>query len=279
MPSGRVALLAGLLIAASFAPAARAQELRLGVLPRLPVAELTEMFTPLADHLSRATGRRVRLVIARDFDAFAAEVRGGELDLAFSNPLVYVQLARQVELVPLALAREQKGGKRFRGVILARKESGFRGIASLKGKRLVFVDESSLGGYLAQALLLKRHGFDVRRDFTLLPFAGTHDAVAAAVSRGAADAGGVREDDIEKLAGKVDLSRLEIVAFTDYFSGWPVYATSRVDAGTRDALRRALLGLKPGAAPLAAAGLEALGPVADKDYDRLREAARAVGAF
>jgi phosphonate transport system substrate-binding protein len=279
LPSGRVALLVGLFTAVSFAPPVRGEELRLGVLPRLPAPELTVMFTPLADHLSRATGRKVRLVIAPDFDAFARQVRGGELDLAFSNPLVYVQLARQVELVPLALAKEQKGGRRFRGVILARKDSGFRGVASLKGKRLVFVDESSLGGYLAQALLLKRHGFDVRRDFTLLPFAGTHDAVAMAVSAGAADAGGIREDDLAKLAGKVDLSRLEVVAFTDYFPGWPVFATSRVDAGTRDALRRALLGLKPGAPPLDAARLEALGPVADKDYDRLREAARAVGAF
>lgn len=276
----RLAILLGLLaVAPGTSPVARAQELRLGVLPRLSATELTKMFTPLAERLSRETGRKVRLVIAKDFETFQKQVRDGELELAFSNPLVYVQLARETDLVPLGLAAEQKGGTRFRGVIVVRKDSGLSDLAALRGKRLIFVDEDSLGGFISQALLFKKLGFDIRRDFNLLPFAKKHDNVTMAVFSRAADGGGIREDDLEKMAGKVDLSQLKVLAYTDYFPNWPLFAAARVDAATRDALRKALLALPAGDPALEAAKLKVFAPVADKDYDGLREAARAVGAY
>jgi phosphonate transport system substrate-binding protein len=266
----------GLLAGAS---SAQAQEIRLGVLPRLSATELTAMFTPLADYLSRETGRKVRLVIAKDFDTFEQQVKSGQLELAFSNPLVYVQLKREAELVPLGLGAEKKGGTRFRGSIIVRKDSGLNDVADLKRKRLIFVDEDSLGGYIAQALLLKKRGIEVKRDVVLLPFAKKHDNVTMAVFNRAADAGGIREDDLEKMGSKVDLSQLKVLAYSDYFPNWPFFATAKLDAGARDAVKAALLKLKAGEPALEAARLTAVAPVADKDYDGLREAARAVGAF
>ena len=98
--------------------AAQAQELKLGLLPRLSATELTTMFRPLADHLARETGQKVTLVIPKDFDAFEKAVQNGEVDLAFSNPLVYVQLKKGKDLAPLAVAVEKKGGTKFRGKFL-----------------------------------------------------------------------------------------------------------------------------------------------------------------
>jgi phosphonate transport system substrate-binding protein len=257
----------------------RAEELRLGVLPRLSATELTAMFRPLAEHLSRETGQKVTLVIAKDFDAFENQVRNGELELAFSNPLVYAQLKRTSDLAPLGLAAEKKGGTKFRGVIIVRKDSGISDVAALRGKKLIFVDEDSLGGYIAQALLLKKQGFDVDKDVVRLPFAKKHDNVTMAVFSKAADAGGIREDDLDKLKDRIDLSQLKILAYTDYFPNWPLFATARVSSGTRDAVRAALLKLRAGDPALDAAKLTAFAPVSDKDYDGLREAARIVGAF
>lgn len=268
---------AALLLAA---PAAgRAQDLRLGVLPRLSATELTAMFRPLADYLGRETGQKVTLVIAKDFDAFEKQVRDGEVDVAFANPLVYVQLKKDRELAPLGVAVEKKGGTKFRGILVARKDSGLDDVRALKGKRLIFVDEDSLGGYIAQALMLKRQGYDVQKDFVRLPFAKKHDNVTMAVFNKAADAGGIREDDLEKMSGKIDLGQLKVLAYTEYFPNWPLFAGPKVGAGTRDALRAALLKLKAGDPALEAAKLTGFAPVADKDYDALREAARTVGAF
>ncbi len=279
MPARRIALLGLTLIGLTGLAPAQAQELRIGVLPRLSATELTAMFTPLAERLGRETGKKVRLVLAKDFDTFEKQVRDGELDLAFANPLVYVQLRRTVELAPLGLAAEKKGGTRFRGVVVVRRDSGITDLAGLKGKPLIFVDEDSLGGYIAQALLFRRQGFDLQRDFVRLPFAKKHDNVTMAVFNRAAAGGGIREDDLDKMQGKLDLSQLKILAYTDYFPNWPLFATARVGAADREAVRAALLKLRAGDPVLEAAKLTAFAPVADKDYDGLREAARVVGAF
>ena len=259
--------------------AARAEELKLGLLPRLSATELTAMFRPLADHLAHETGQKVTLVIPKDFDAFEKAVENGEVDLAFSNPLVYVQLKKGKDLAPLAVAVEKKGGTKFRGIFVARKDSGIDDVKALRGKRLIFVDEDSLAGYIAQALLLKKQGFDLHKDFVRLPYAKKHDNVTMAVFNKAADAGGIREDDLEKMAGKVDLSQLKVLAYTEYFPNWPLFASPKVSGATRDAVRAALLKLKPGAPALEAAKLTGFAPIADKEYDGLREAAKTVGAF
>jgi phosphonate transport system substrate-binding protein len=272
-------ILTALLLLLGAAGPARAQDIKLGVLPRLSATELNTMFRPLAEHLGRATGRKVTLVLAKDFDTFQKQVRDGELDLAFANPLVYAQLKKERDLTPLGLGAEKKGGTKFRGILVVRKDSGLADVAALKGKRLIFVDEDSLGGYITQALLFKKQGLDVKRDFALLPFAKKHDNVTMAVFNRAADAGGIREDDLEKMKGKVDLSQLKILAYTDSFPNWPLFATPRLSPAARDAVKAALLKLRPGDPVLEAAKLTAFAPVSDKDYDGLREAARAVGAF
>jgi phosphonate transport system substrate-binding protein len=267
-----------LLIAGAATPAA-AQDIKLGVLPRLSATELTAMFSPLAEQLSRATGRKVVLVLAKDFDTFQKQVRDGELDLAFSNPLIYVQLKKDVDLAPLALAAEKKGGTKFRGIFVARKDTGLTDVAGLKGKKLIFVDEDSLGGYIAQALFLKKQGFDLQKDFVRLPYAKKHDNVTMAVFNRAADAGGIREDDLDKMKDKIDVSQLKVLAYTEYFPNWPLFATPRLQGGARESVKAALLKLAGGHAALEAAKLTAFVPVADKDYDGLRDAAKAVGAF
>ncbi len=264
--------------------ATRAQaEVRLGILPRLSAVELYDMFNPIALYLSRETGEKVSLVIPRSFDAFKAAVRAGQIDVGFANSLIYIQLKKDLLLEPLALASELKAGSRFRGVIIARKDSAIRSIGDLKGKRLLFVEKSSAAGYIFQMMILSKAGLDVKKDFTLLPFAKKHDVVVQAVFNGAADAGGLREDDLEKQKGSLDLSQLRIVAYTDYYPNWPLFAAPTLRKEFSAKLRTALLKLKPGSPRarriLGPAQLTGFVPVSDQDYNGLRRAAIAAGAF
>ena len=162
---------------------------KLGLLPRLSAVEMNKMFTPLAEYLSNETGEKVSLVIPKDFDAFKALVRGGQLDLGFANPLIYVELKKDVNIDPLGLSSEQKAGTKFRGIIIARKDSGIEKVNDLRGKKLIFVDKDSAAGYIFQMLLLRKAGLDITKDFTMLPFAKKHDNVTMAVFNKAADAG------------------------------------------------------------------------------------------
>src|SRR3990172_9290531 len=258
-------------------------EIKFGILPRLSAVELTTMYSPLTEYLTKETGEKVSLVIPKDFDAFKEVVKWGKVEMAFANSLVYVQLKKDVAVEPLALSAEKKAGTKFRGIIIARKDSGIEKISDLKGKKLIFVEKDSAAGYIFQMLLLTKAGLDVHKDFTMLPFAKKHDNVTMAVFNKAADAGGIREDDLDKMKDKVDLSQLKIVAYSDYFPNWPVFATPKLNKGAASKIKAALLKLKPGDPEakkiLGAAKLACFATVSDKDYDQLRQAAKLVDAF
>jgi len=264
-------------------PGTAAAEIRLGILPRLSATGMSSMFTPLADYLTQEIGEKVTIVIPKDFDAFKAEVKAGHVDLGFANSIVYVQLKKDMALDPLAVAAEQKGGTKFRGIIIVRKDSGIEKVQDLKGKKLIFVEKDSAAGYVFQMLTLSKAGLDVQKDFTTLPFAKKHDNVAMAVFNKAADAGGIREDDLEKMKDKVDLAQIKIVAFTDYYPNWPLFASPKLDKGKAAKIRAALLKLKPNDPQsikiVDAAKLVGFAAVSDKDYDEMRKAAKVAGAL
>jgi phosphonate transport system substrate-binding protein len=258
-------------------------EIKLGLLPRLSATEMTAMFNPLADYLSKATGEKVSLVVPKDFNAFKEMVESGQVDMGFANPIVYVQLKHgDPSLNPLGLASE-KAGTKFRGIIIARKDSGIENLMGLKGKKLIFVEQDSAGGHIFQMLTLSKAGLDVKKDFVKLPFAKKHTNVAMAVFNKAADAGGIREDDLDKMKDAVDLAQIKVVAYTDYYPNWPLFSTKKMNKTAAEKVKSALLLLKPNspdaqqvAGPAKITGFT---PVTDKDYDLLRQAAKVAGAL
>jgi len=273
----------GVLLAVVAGMAAGASaEIKFGVLPRLSAVEMHAMFNPLAEYLSKETGEKVTLIIPKDFDAYKAMVKDGQVDIGFANSLVYVEIKKGVNVDPLAVAVEKKAGTRFRGIVIVRKDSGFDSLSKLKGKKLIFVDKSSVV-YLTGMLLLSKRGMDVKKDFTTLPFAKKVDNVTMAVFNKAADAGVIREDDLEKMKDKVDLGQIKVLAYTEYSPNWPVFSMPKLSKDTTEKIRAALLKLKPNEAEsekiLEAAKLTGFAPVSDKDYDSLRQAAKLVGEF
>jgi phosphonate transport system substrate-binding protein len=269
------------LLAVLVVPGIAGAEIKLGLLPRLSAMEMTTMFTPLANYLSKETGETVSLVIPKDFEAFKAAATSGQIDMGFSNPLVYVQLKKNNAAIdPLGLASE-KAGTKFRGIIIARRDSGIDKVTDLKGKRLIFVDKDSAGGHVFQMLTLSKAGLDVQKDFIKLPFAKKHDNVALAVFNKSADAGGIREDDLDKMKDKVDLSQIKIVAYTDYYPNWPLFSTGKMNKAVADKVKAALLKLMPNSAEAqqvaGPAKITGFAPIADKEYDMLRQAAKLAG--
>lgn len=268
---------------APFRAGTASAEIRFGILPRLSAMDMHSMFNPLAQYLTRETGEKVSLVIVKDFEAYKEAVKSGQIDIGFANPVVYVQMKKNVSLEPLALAAEPKSGTRFRGIIITRKDSAITNLQGLKGKKISFVDKDSAAGRLFQILLLNKSGLDVTKDFITLPFAKKQDNVAMAVFVKAADAGAIREDDFDKMKDKVDLSQLRIIGYTDYFPNWPVFAMPNLNKATEAKIKSALLKLKPNdpgnEKVLGPAGLTGFAPVADQDYDELRKAAKLAGIF
>jgi phosphonate transport system substrate-binding protein len=283
--TGRTAV-AGIIfmaLLAAFCPGPASAEIRFITVPRLSAAELQTIYAPLIEYLTREAGEKVTLVVPKNFDGVEEAVKAGKADIGFVNPLIYIQMKKSVNIEPLALSSEVKSGTRLRGVIITRKDSNVTKLQDLKGKKFSFVEEDSPAGHIFQKLLLSRAGFDLKKDVIMLPYAKTHEGVVTAVFNRTADAGGVREEQLDKMKGSLDTSQLKIVGYTDYFPNWPFFSTSSLKKASADKIRDALLKLKPNDPQnvniLGPARLTGFIPVSDKEYDDLRAAARLVGAL
>jgi phosphonate transport system substrate-binding protein len=270
------------MVAATSAGIASA-EIKFGMVPRLSPAELHKLYDPLAEYLSKEIGEKVAIVIPKDFNAYNEAVRTGKIDIGFANPLIYVKARAKTNIEPLALSAWKKDGTRLRGVIVVRKDSGITKLQDLKGKKISFVEKDSGAGYIFQMFLMSRAGLDVHKDITVLPFTKRHDTVIMDVYNKTADAGGVRDDEVEKLKGKIDISQLRIVGYTDYFPNWPVFATPKFNKATAAKIRAALLKLKPNdpknESILGAASLTGFIPTSDNEFESLQQAAKVAGAL
>lgn len=258
-------------------------EIRFGTLPRLTAAELQTMYAPLAGYLAKETGEKVSIVVPKTFDDFKRAVKAGQIDIGFANPLVYVQVKEKVDIEPLALSSDVTSGTRLRGIIIVRKDSGINSLQDLRSKKISFMAKDSPAAYLFQVLLLSKAGLEIHKDFTVLPFAKRHDKIIKEVLDKTADAGAVREDEFEKMKNSADFSQLRIIGYTDYLPNWPAFATPKLNKATAGKIRAALLKLKPNDPQnekiLGLARLSGFIPVADKEYDGLRAAAKVAGAM
>jgi phosphonate transport system substrate-binding protein len=259
-------------------------EIKLGTVPRLSPTELQAMYAPLAEYLSNEIGEKVSIVVPKDFNAYKEAAKSGQYDLGFSNPLIYVEVKQHsADIEPLALSAEEKSGTRLRGIIIVRKDSGITKLQDLKNKKISFMDKDSPAGYMFQMLLLSKAGLDTRNDFTILPFLKRHDKVIMSVIDKTADAGGIREDELDKMKDKMDLSQLRIIGYTEYFPNWPFFAGPKLKKATMEKVRAALLKLKPNEPQskkiLESARLTGFIPVSDKEYDSMRSAAKVVGSM
>lgn len=266
-----------------FGPAIAAAEIRFVTVPRTTEAKLQAMFTPLAEYLSREVGEKVTLVVPKTFKGVQETVEAGKAEIGFVNPLIYVQIKNDVNIEPLVLSSEVKSGTRIRGIIVVRKDSGIAKLRDLRGKKFMFVNQDSPAGHIFQKLLLSRAGFDINKDILMLPFANSHEGVIKAVLNGTVDAGGVREEQLDKMKGKIDTGKLKIVGYTDYFPNWPFFAAPTLNKATADRVRAALLKLRPNdpknAKILSLARLTGFIAVTDREYEDMRAAAKLVGVL
>lgn len=259
---------------------ASAAELKFGLLPRLSEKEMIDGFTPLAKYLERELGVKVTLVVPKDFDTWTKDAKAGAYDIAYTNPYLYVVVKKDVKLAePLVIASEPEIGKQLYGTIIVKKDSPIKSIAELKGKTIAATDPGSAGAYLVQMLMLQKAG--LKKDDVKLIFEKKRDPVADAVLAGKADAGFVRDDDVEKLKAGPDKFRK--LGKSDPIPNWPIFIAKKMDPAMAAKLKAALLKLKPGDLQsikiLAPARIDGFVPTTDKEFSGMIEAAKAAGAY
>jgi len=180
-------LVAGIL---SGSELAAAQELKFGFTPVLTEADMRAEFDPLMAYLSEAIRQKVVLYIAKNYGDLRTQMETGAVDIGSFSPFAYVDAARggKVRIIAQSIL---EGSATYRGLIVARKDSGLKTVADLEGKRFAFVDPKSASGYVYPRAMLVEKGVTPERYFKETIFAGGHDKVIAAVLKGRADAGAI----------------------------------------------------------------------------------------
>ncbi|MBG0789699.1 MAG: phosphate/phosphite/phosphonate ABC transporter substrate-binding protein [Desulfovibrionaceae bacterium] len=240
----------------------------------------------MLEYLRKETGLRIRQIFPDTFDEHIKMVARGEIDISYSNPLVYLRLA---DAGAQAFARiiEPNGEPKFRGQIIVRQDNpAIKTVADCRGKRWIAVDPGSAGGYLFALGYFYEHGIN-SEDFETVDFApgpgGKQEKVALAVYAGAYDVGSIRKGTLDVVADKINLADIRVLAETRPYPGWVYAARKGLDPAVVKAVARAMLKLdhaKPAdAAILDAAGMRAIISTEDAEYAPVRALAHTLGLW
>ena len=206
--------------------------IRIGVLSHRGDEVTRQTWAPTAQYLSDTLDSYRFEIIPLDFDEIDSAVSNASVDFLLVNSGIYVNMEVRYRISRIVTLNNRIGDiplNVFAGVIFARKvRNDIQDIRSLRGKKFMAVDETSLGGFQMAWLLMQKEGIDPYKDFSSISFAGTHDAVVMAVKNGFVDIGTVRSGILEKMAanGDIRLDEFKIISPVIY-DGFPyIHSTS-----------------------------------------------------
>lgn len=246
--------------------------LKVALLPDENASTVIKNNEGLKKYLETQLNKKVELVVTTDYSSMIEAMRHGRIDLAYFGPLSYV-LARSKSNIEAFAAMKKKGSMTYQSVIIANTSAGVNSLSDIAGKDMAFGDTASTSSHLIPKSMLKDKGLEAKRDYQE-HFLGSHDAVAISVQNGKAQAGGLSKPIFESLVQRniIDPSRVKVIAESRQYPEYPWTMRSDLNPALKDRIRGAFINLtdKEVLKPFKADGF---GPIADKDYDVIRELA------
>jgi phosphonate transport system substrate-binding protein len=184
---------AALVALAASAHAEDLKEFRIGILGGENEADRLRNFQCMVDKLPAAIGvEKVSLFPAADYDGVIQGLLGGTLDYAELGASGYakIYLSNPTAVEPILTTVQTDGAKGYYSIMVARKDSGIKTVADLKGKKLGYADPDSTSGYLVPLVTLPEAlGAPVDQVVASTGFGGGHENLVLEVLKGTFDAG------------------------------------------------------------------------------------------
>lgn len=219
------------------------QVLRLGRIPYTNSTQMVVQHEAFLKYLAEKIGvKAVRLQTAPDYSSILKKLVAGEIDIAWMASLSAVE-ARNNPEVELLCKPVRYGTTSYRGIVLARQDSGIRTLRDLKNKKFAWVDKESASAYLFPKAMMLEANIDPDRDFAEVDTLGKHDAVVYNVLLGKYDAGACYDDARNTLRDKSKKDELIILATTQDISNEPLVCRKSLPQDLREKIKSALLGL------------------------------------
>ena len=225
----RTAALAALLCVAGWAQAAA--EYSVGVVPQFEARELASIWVPILAELSKRTGLKLTMKGSPRIPEFEVAFEAGEFDFAYMNPYHALIAARKQGYLPLV-----RDAKPLFGVLAVRKDSAYKDVKDLAGKKISFPAPNAFG-----ASLLIRADLDAVFHTKIVPlYAQTHTSAYLNTALGVSEATGGIKSTLEQQAADIRDS-LRILYETRKVPSHPILAHPRVPAADRALVQKAIL--------------------------------------
>ncbi len=263
-------------------PAQAAQgTLRVSAIPDEAPTELQRKFAPLGKYLEAQTGMKVSFVPVSDYAAVVEALASGKIDMAWLGGFTYVQARIRTKGTATPIVQRAEDA-RFTSRFITTNPA-IKNLQDLKGKTFVFGSPSSTSGSLMPRYYLQQAGIQPERDFSRVAYSGAHDATAAFVAAGRADAGVLNASVWDKLVEqkKVDPAKVRVFATTPTYFDYNWTVRGNLDPALVKKLTTAFLQLNP-AKPADKAILDLQRaskfiPTQSSNYDSIEQAARSAG--
>lgn len=260
---------------------AASQVLRVSAIPDEAPTELQRKFAPLGKYLEAQTGMKVQFTPVTDYAAVVEALATNKIDLAWLGGFTYVQanIRTKGAATPIVQRAEDE---RFTTRFITT-DPAIRSLADLKGKRFVFGSPSSTSGNLMPRYYLQQAKIQPEKDFRTVAYSGAHDATAAFVSAGRAEAGALNASVWDKLVEqkKIDPNKVRVFYTTPGYHDYNWTVRGGMDPALVRKLSAAFLNLNP-ANPEHKQILELQRaskfiPTQKSNYDKIEQAARSAG--
>lgn len=275
-----LAAVAGLALSLSIATTHAAETLRVSAIPDEAPTELIRKFKPLGEYLEQQLGMPVKFTPVSDYAAVVESLASDRLDLAWLGGFTFVQTRLKTgDAIPL-VQREQD--EQFTSKFITANPE-VKSLADLKGKTFAFGSVSSTSGSLMPRYFMLKDGIQPEQFFKRIAYSGAHDATAAWVEAGKADAGVLNALVWDKLvaAGKVDTDKVRVISTTPPYYDYNWTVRGNLEPALVEKIKAAFLALDP-ANPehKAILDLQAASRFIEtkpENYAGIEEAARAAG--
>ncbi|MCE5281169.1 MAG: phosphonate ABC transporter substrate-binding protein [Deltaproteobacteria bacterium] len=254
-------------------PADWPKKLVLGSIPTDSSANITERFDNLVKYLEKKLGVPVEVKVASDYAGVITGMQFKHIDLAYFGPKSYVEAAARANAEAFVIEVGKDGTQGYHGLIIAKKGSGFKTMADLKGKLWAFVDPNSTSGTLVPMVhFLNELKIDPEKYFSKVIYSGSHEASMLSVKTGKIDAASTNDLDMARGNGKQWNAEkdFEIIWTSPLIPGSPMACRKDLPSTLKNALSEAFLAYND-ATGLDRLKIKGYAPVADKTYDTIRD--------
>jgi phosphonate transport system substrate-binding protein len=163
------------------------------------------------DSLNSNMGVPIEASITTSYAAVVQAQKNKLVDVGYYGALSFLLAEQQFGAVPILV--DSKDGKTpgsYNSYLIAGKDSGIKTVADLKGKDFAFVDPASTSGNLFPRAMLAEENIDPAKDMKTR-YAGNHDNVILAVSRGQVPAGATNNISVDNAINNGAIKKEDIV--------------------------------------------------------------------